>query len=54
MVHIHIAEGNLAEALRQYDIYRRLMRAEFGLPPFPQFRRLIAPLLGRPAASSVC
>lgn len=43
-----MAEGNFAEALRQYDSYRKLARTELGLPPSPQFRRLIAPLLGRP------
>ncbi|HEY0933244.1 MAG TPA: BTAD domain-containing putative transcriptional regulator [Trebonia sp.] len=46
---IHISEGNLADALRQYHVYRDLVRSELGLPPSPQFRRLIAPLLGRPA-----
>lgn len=46
---IHMSEGNLAEALRQYHVYRELVRAELGLPPSAQFRRLIAPLLGRPA-----
>jgi DNA-binding SARP family transcriptional activator len=45
---IHMAEGNFAEALRQYDVYRLLLRAELGLPPSPQFRRLVAPLLERP------
>jgi DNA-binding SARP family transcriptional activator len=45
---VHMAEGNFAEALRQYDVYRRLLRAELGLPPSREFRRLIAPLLGRP------
>ena len=48
LVRLHIAEGNFSEALRQYDIYRRLVQAELGLPPSPQFRRLMAPLLGRP------
>jgi DNA-binding SARP family transcriptional activator len=46
---IHISEGNFAEALRQYHIYRQLARSELGLPPSPQFRRLISPLLSRPA-----
>jgi DNA-binding SARP family transcriptional activator len=45
---VHLAEGNPAEALRQYDMYRRILRTELGLPPSPRFRRLIAPLLGRP------
>jgi DNA-binding SARP family transcriptional activator len=46
---IHIRDGNLAEALRQYRIYQQLARSELGLPPSPQFRKLISPLLGRPA-----
>jgi DNA-binding SARP family transcriptional activator len=46
---IHMSEGNLAEALRQYHIYRELARSELGLPPSSQFRQLVAPLLGRPA-----
>ncbi|HEY2285375.1 MAG TPA: bacterial transcriptional activator domain-containing protein, partial [Streptosporangiaceae bacterium] len=45
---VHIEEGNFAEALRQYDVYRTLLRTELGLPPSPRFRRLIGPLLGRP------
>jgi DNA-binding SARP family transcriptional activator len=45
---VHIEEGNFAEALRQYDFYRKLLRNELGLPPSPRFRRLIGPLLGRP------
>jgi DNA-binding SARP family transcriptional activator len=45
---IHIEEGNFAEALRQYEIFRRLLRTELGLPPSPHFRNLVAPLLGRP------
>jgi DNA-binding SARP family transcriptional activator len=45
---VHIEEGNFAEALRQYDVYRKLVRTELGLPPSPRFRRLIGPLLGRP------
>ena len=48
LAQVHIAEGNFAEALRQYQTYRRLARNELGLPPSPQFRTLIAPLLGRP------
>jgi len=43
---IHMSEGNLAEALRQYHLYRELARSELGLPPSSQFRRLVAPLLG--------
>jgi DNA-binding SARP family transcriptional activator len=46
---IHIREGNFSEALRQYHTYRLLARSELGLPPSPQFRNLISPLLRRPA-----
>lgn len=48
LAQVHIAEGNFAEALRQYQTYRRLARTELGLPPSPQFRSLVGPLLGRP------
>ena len=48
VIEVHLAEGNLAEALRQYQTYRRLVADELGLPPSPATRRLVAPLLGRP------
>lgn len=48
VIEVHLAEGNQAEALRQYDGYRRLLARELGLPPSPAIRRLVAPLLGRP------
>ena len=46
---IHIREGNFAEALRQYHVYQQLAQSELGLLPSPHFRKLISPLLGRPA-----
>jgi DNA-binding SARP family transcriptional activator len=48
VIEIHLAEGNQAEALRQYDGYRRLLARELGLRPSASIRRLVAPLLGRP------
>lgn len=42
VVRAHLAEGNAAEALRQYRSYRRLLRHELGLPPSAQFQELIA------------
>jgi DNA-binding SARP family transcriptional activator len=48
IVRVHLAEGNPAEALRQYDLYRRLLYGELGLRPSPQFRALVSHLLGRP------
>ncbi|HEV7655466.1 MAG TPA: BTAD domain-containing putative transcriptional regulator [Mycobacteriales bacterium] len=49
VVATHLAEGNPAEALRQYETFRRLLRTELGLPPSPAIRALLADLLGRPA-----
>ena len=48
VIEVHLTEGNQAEALRQYDSYRRLLATELGLPPSPVIRRLVGPLLGRP------
>jgi len=48
VVETHLAEGNPAEALRQYETFRRLLRAELGLPPSAAIRALVAGLLGRP------
>jgi len=48
VVEVHLDEGNQAEALRQYDSYRRLIGTELGIAPSPAIRGLVAPLLGRP------
>jgi len=48
VIAVHLAEDNHAEALRQYDSYRRLLAAELGLAPSASIRGLVAPLLGRP------
>ncbi|WP_435746544.1 AfsR/SARP family transcriptional regulator [Nocardioides sp. SYSU DS0663] len=48
VVEVHLAEGNHAEALRQYEHYRRLLADELGLSPSPVIRRLVGPMLGRP------
>jgi DNA-binding SARP family transcriptional activator len=47
LVEVHLADGNLAEALRQYHFYRRILAARLGLAPSPTMRRLVAPLLTR-------
>lgn len=52
VVEVHLAEGNHAEALRQYDRYRRLLADELGLSPSPVIRRLVGPMLGRPLDSA--
>ena len=48
VIEVHLAEGNHAEALRQYQSFRRLVADGLGLPPSPAIRRLVGPLLGRP------
>jgi DNA-binding SARP family transcriptional activator len=37
----HLAEGNLAEAVRQYDFYRTLLSRELGIEPSPTIKRLV-------------
>jgi DNA-binding SARP family transcriptional activator len=48
VIAVHLAEGNHAEALRQYQSFRRLLAQELGLPPSPAIRAQVASLLGRP------
>ena len=33
MISVHLAEGNRSEALRQFRIYRELLRSQLGLEP---------------------
>ncbi len=45
LIELHLADGNPAAALRQYTAYRSLLRAELGLNPSPEIRRLVDPVL---------
>jgi DNA-binding SARP family transcriptional activator len=36
----HLAEGNVAQARRQFDLYARLLDIELGLAPSPEYREL--------------
>ena len=38
---VHLAEGNVAEALDAYERFRRLLRSELAVEPSPQFTDLI-------------
>jgi DNA-binding SARP family transcriptional activator len=42
LVKAHLAEGNAGEALRQYRLYRELVRTHLGLEPSPQMDELVA------------
>jgi DNA-binding SARP family transcriptional activator len=41
VVRVHLAEGNVTEALRQYELCRRLFKAELGLEPSPLLTDLL-------------
>jgi DNA-binding SARP family transcriptional activator len=41
LISAHIAEGNLCEARRQYEICRRLLNDELGIEPSENLRRLV-------------
>jgi DNA-binding SARP family transcriptional activator len=41
VVAAHLAEGNLAEAVRHYRAFRRLLREELGVEPSPGFARMV-------------
>lgn len=45
LVEVHLAEGNAAEAVRQYQFYRHMLDERLGLGPSPAMHRLVAPLL---------
>jgi DNA-binding SARP family transcriptional activator len=41
LVQAHLAEGNASEAVRQYNVYRSVLRDELGLAPARELTRLI-------------
>jgi DNA-binding SARP family transcriptional activator len=41
LIWVHLAEGNRGEAVRQYQVYCRLLREELGLAPSPQVEQLL-------------
>jgi DNA-binding SARP family transcriptional activator len=45
LVAVHLADGNAAEALRQYHFYRQLLGSQLGLAPSRVMCDLVAPLL---------
>jgi DNA-binding SARP family transcriptional activator len=47
LIRAHLAEGNVGEAMRQYETYRDLMRAELNLDPSPDIVKLIQDELNR-------
>ena len=45
VIRIHLAEGNVAEALRQFEVCAQLLRADLGLEPSEQMIDLMQPVL---------
>lgn len=43
VVMVHMAEHNTVEAVRQYQAFRRLARAELGIDPSPGFTAMLPP-----------
>ncbi|WP_344012463.1 AfsR/SARP family transcriptional regulator [Streptomyces thermospinosisporus] len=37
----HLAEGNVGEAVRHYDAFRKLLKEELGVEPSPQLTRML-------------
>ena len=44
LIRIHLAEGNAAEAIREFELSGRLFREQLGLEPSPQLVELVANL----------
>jgi len=41
LIRLHLAEGNRGEAVRQYELCRRLLRERLGVEPSPELERLL-------------
>ncbi|MET7443204.1 bacterial transcriptional activator domain-containing protein, partial [Streptomyces sp. NPDC005568] len=41
VVSAHLAEGNVGEAVRHYEEFRRLLEEELGVAPSPRFARML-------------
>jgi DNA-binding SARP family transcriptional activator len=46
LVRVHLADGNVVEALRQYRLCRRLLHEQLGIEPTEQMRDLVGALDG--------
>jgi DNA-binding SARP family transcriptional activator len=57
LIRIHLAEGNVAEAVRAYEFFRTMLEDELGVPPTEQMTRLvehIPPARGATSAQGRC
>jgi DNA-binding SARP family transcriptional activator len=44
LMRVHLAEGNAVEALRQYGLFRRMLREQLGVEPSAQIQQLVQPV----------
>lgn len=51
VIEVHLREGNVAEALAQYSLYRHLLRTEFGIEPTPALQELVGVVRPRAVAA---
>jgi DNA-binding SARP family transcriptional activator len=51
VIRIHLEQGNIAEAIRQYRMYEHMLSRELGALPSPAMRTLIGSCLAHPAVS---
>jgi SARP family transcriptional regulator, regulator of embCAB operon len=45
LIRVHLGEGNQSEALREFERFSQVLKAELGLAPTPQLRRLVDTLV---------
>lgn len=43
LIEVYLAEGNVSDALHQYESFRCLLQRELGVPPSPTLSRLLPP-----------
>jgi DNA-binding SARP family transcriptional activator len=51
VMRVHLAEGNAAEALRESERFRRLLRESFGIEPSRQMAELVERIRAQPQAN---
>ena len=47
LIEVHLMEGNTSEAIRQFELFRRLLLRELNVDPSPEMMRLVSGLTSR-------
>lgn len=48
LIETHIAEGNISEAMRHYELYRSIMKAQLGVDPTMDLQSMVSSLTPHP------